>query len=124
MLRQRFFDRPSVLEQRFQVSRGSPRPWSLALSAPNQRALHSRARSIQKDPHAQRFGALCRHQSHLPADMIDVFDAGDLALVVLGIPFQTRNPLLHRLAELRTDFETFLGTALDGHPSHLGVGEF
>jgi hypothetical protein len=28
------------------------------------------------------------------------------------------------LAEFRTDFKTFLGTALNGHPSHLGSGEF
>jgi len=58
----------------------------------------------------------------MPANVVDVIQPLQLRLVVIGIPFQARNPLLNRLPEPRTDLEAFLGRALDSHGKHLGAG--
>jgi hypothetical protein len=79
------------------------------------------AGAIEKDPHAQRLGALRGHQAHLSADVIDVIEPLDLRFVKCGALLKACNPLLNRSQKPRTDFEAFLDAALEGHAMHLAV---
>jgi hypothetical protein len=49
--------------------------------------------------------------------MVDVLQPVQLRFVVIGVALQSRDALLNRLPEPRTDFEAFLGSALDRHES-------
>jgi hypothetical protein len=94
----------------------------ITVSHLNQRPWQARSGAVQEDPHAQGLGAFCSHQTHLPADVIDVVEPVQLRLVVRGIPFQARDSLFNRLAEPRADLEAFLGGAIGDHGWHLGAG--
>jgi hypothetical protein len=60
------------------------------------------------------------HKAHLTANMVDVLQPVQLRFVVIGVAVQSRDALLNRLPEPRTDFESILGSALDRHEEHLG----
>jgi len=78
--------------------------------------------AIEKEPHAQSFGALHSHQAHLPPDMVAILEQGDLRLVVSRIFLEPRNPLFNGLAKSGTDFIAFIGDTVGDHGKILGVG--
>jgi hypothetical protein len=93
-----------------------------ALLQRNQRPRQAGSGTIEEEPHAQCLRSLYGHQSHLPADMVDVAEQAQLRFVVVGIPLKARNPLLDRLPEAWADFKIFLRSAAGCHCGHLGSG--
>jgi hypothetical protein len=83
----------------------------------DQRARQPGFGAIEEEPQAESLGALNGHKAHLTANMIDVIQPVQLRFVVIGVALQSRDALLNGLTEPRTDFESFLGSALDRHES-------
>jgi hypothetical protein len=95
----------------------------LRLSARNHGLGDANAGAIEKEPHAQSFGAFGGNEPHLAADVIDIFKGGNLSLIVRSIPFQAGDTLFDGAAKSRADFETILIAAADAHRKLLGDEE-
>jgi hypothetical protein len=54
--------------------------------------------------------------------MVPIHQRVNLRLIVLGIPLEARNPLLHRAAKPGTDLKAFIGNAIGDHDWHLDAG--
>ncbi len=86
----------------------------------NQRSWQAGPRAIEEEPHAQGLCALHGDEAHLPANMVDVIEQGQLSFVVCGVPLKARNPLFNGLAEPGTDFEALLrGASESSWQAHL-----
>jgi hypothetical protein len=88
----------------------------------DQRARQPGFGAIEEEPQAESLGALNGHKAHLTANMIDVIQPVQLRFVVIGVALQSRDAFLNGLTEPRTDLESILGNALNGHEEHLGAG--
>jgi hypothetical protein len=77
---------------------------------------------VKEEPHAESLGALHGHQLHLPADMIAVYQLGDLRLIGLGIPLQAGNPFFNHVAKTGTDLKSFIGCDIGDHGRHPRSG--
>jgi hypothetical protein len=54
--------------------------------------------------------------------MVHIFQHRYLRLVVFGIPLQTDDPLFHRAAKARADFEPIVGGTIGDHGMNLEAG--
>ena len=65
------------------------------------------AGAIEKDPHAQGFGALRSDQAHMPADVIAALKTGGLGFIPCGVELQAGDALLNGAAKAGTDLKPF-----------------
>jgi hypothetical protein len=71
--------------------------------------------SIQEQPHAQSLAPLHGYQTHMPADVVAIFQQRYLRLVEGGILFQPLNPLFYGVAKPGTNLKTLAGSAIYHH---------
>jgi hypothetical protein len=71
--------------------------------------------AVEEEPHAQRLGPLNGHQTHLTADMVAIFEEGNLGLIELGIFLQAGDPLFDGVTEAGADFEIFAYCKVSHH---------
>jgi hypothetical protein len=76
--------------------------------------------AIEEEPHAQSLGALSSYKPHLAADVVGVFERGQLGLVVRRAAFQPLDALFYGAPESRTDFEAVLCCAPEVHREFPG----
>jgi hypothetical protein len=81
----------------------------------DERPRQTRSGAIKKEPHTQRLSALDSYQTHVTAYVIIVKERGDLAFVVFGVAFQTRDAVFNSTPKTGTDLKAFLGCTLADH---------
>jgi hypothetical protein len=99
---------------------GQPPPEKSGELKLDERPWKARTGAIEEKPHAQCFGALYCDQSHVPADVIQVGEVRNDCFIGFCIAFKFRDSAFDALTKARTDFEAFIGGAVQYHGRLLG----
>ncbi len=93
---------------------GQPAREGIALKL-DQRPWQARARTIEEEPHAERFRSLYGNKPQLPAHMIHIIQVRNEFLVAGRIALKLRDSALNALAETRADLEAFMADKVEDH---------